>query len=325
MAYKVAVIRGTDPESTASAERAAQALAEAGHEIVSLVADNGRARELRSVRPDATYLALNNPHGRSGAVQGLLELMEAPFVGAPSGTCRDTWNKDFLGRLWRMAANNGELGAHVPEEVLLDGPRLAALGLEDVLGLVPERVPGGYPLQVRAAHGGSARIVGDDAELLAALGAVTELNDAALVRPAPEGVRVAVAVLGDYDDLQVLPPVEVVRGRRVALDAAGTVGSTQPDYFAPVRLASLHGDPSEAQAIRSELERAALDAYLTCGCRDLGVVDLAWDGARACVLDIDVAPALGEGELLPLACEAAQIPLTEALGALVEIALERGC
>ncbi len=324
MAYKVAVIRGTDPESAASAEKAAQALAEVGNEVVSLVADDGLARELRSTRPEAAVLALNNALGRSGAVQGLLELMGIPFVGAPSATCRDTWDKDFLGRLWRMAANNGELDAHVPDEVCLDGAHLGGLGLGDVLDLVVERVPGGYPLLVRSVCGGSAQIVGNNTELREALDALADRDDAALVGPAPEGVRAAVAVLGDYDDLQVLPPVEVVRGERVALDADGTVGSTQIDYFAPVRLSSLHADPSEAQAIRNELERAALDAYLACGCRDLGVVDLTWDGARACVLDIDVAPALGEGELLPLACEAAQIPLAEALGALVEIALERG-
>lgn len=324
MAYKVAVVRGVaSPESEASAERAAQALAETGHEVVVLAADDKLARELRSARPDVAYLAINSQTGRSGAVQGLLELMGIPFVGASSDVCRDTTNKDALGRLWRAAANNGELAAHVPMEVCLPGICMDRLGLGDILDIVSERIPGGYPLQVRPVHGGSPCLEADDtAGLLDALKKTAERGDAVL-RATPEGVRVAVAVLGDYEDLQVLPPVEVVRGKRVALDAAGTVGSTKTDYFAPVRLTSLHGDQSEAQAIRNELERAAVDAYLTCGCRDFGVVDLVWDGARACVLDIDVAPALGEGELLPLACEAAQIPLAEALDALVSVAVER--
>lgn len=324
MAYKVAIVGGEAPESAASARRAAAALTEAGHELVVLAADAELARELRAARPDAAYVALFDARGRRGVVQGMLELLGIPLVGASAETCRDTWNKDALVRLWRAAVAAGDLQASVPAAFCLDRGCLAKLGVGDVLDVVPERMPGGYPLQVRAVHGGTTWEAVDEDSLRDALEAACAADGAVLVQEIPEGVRVAVAVLGDYDDLQVLPPVEVVRGERVALDASGAVGSTQTDYFAPVRLASLHADESEAQAIRSELERAAVDAYLACGCRDLGVVDLVWDGARAQVLDIDVAPALGEADLLPLACEAARIPLAEILDALVSTAVERG-
>ena len=140
-----------------------------------------------------------------------------------------------------------------------------------------------------------------------------------------EGVHLTVGILGDADDLQVLPPVEVVRNDRVVLDEERGIGRTTTDYFAPVRLDSLSTELEQAQAIRNEIERTALDAYFACGCRDLATIDLVWDGARARVLGVDTAPTLGAGDIVPLACEAANIALADVLDALVAIAVERGC
>ena len=75
-----------------------------------------------------------------------------------------------------------------------------------------------------------------------------------------EGVEMAVSVLGTGWDAYALPPVEIVaKSGRYDTEARMTPGAVE--YFAPVRPASLAQDEADAQAIRAEIERAALEVY----------------------------------------------------------------
>ena len=72
-------------------------------------------------------------------------------------------------------------------------------------------------------------------------------------------------------------------------------------YIAPVRPASLSDDEGDAQAIRAEIERAALEVYRAYNARDLARVDLIWDGAQARVFEVNVSPGMAERSLFPAA------------------------
>lgn len=325
MAYKVAVVAGTDATSQASSQHVCAELESRGHTVVVLPCDPDLTQRLRQEHPDVCYIAADNRTGRSGSIQSLLDLLEIPWVGSEAAVCRSAWNKDELAHVLAEAAVREDFDARTPYAEYLEASCFLELGAAAALDLLERRIPGGYPFVVQPARGTEARVVANTAELGEAIHAALGLDDTVIVREWIEGVHLSVGILGDADDLQVLPPVEVVRGERTVLDEELGIGDTTTDYFAPVRLASLSDDVAQAQAIRSEIERCALDAYLACGCRDLGCVDLIWDGARARVLAVDAAPAMGPGDLIPLACEAAQIPLADALDALVSIAVERGC
>lgn len=325
MAYKVAIITGADAPSQASSTLLVNELEQAGHQAAVLPCHPELTAQLRQERPDACLIDAQGRLGRSGDVQGLLTLLGLPFVGSDTATCRETWSVCELERVLSQAQEQGDSSAAMPYSVTLGASCFLELGAAAALDLVEQRIPGGYPLVVQPARGVSSRLASTPEELGEAIHAVLGLDDEVVIREWVEGVHLTVAILGDLQDLQVLPPVEVVRGDREVLDEERGIGKTTTDYFAPVRLESLSADLEQAQAIRSEIERTALDAYLACGCRDLGTVDLVWDGARARVLAVDTAPALGAGEIVALACEAAQITLGDLLDTLVSIAVERGC
>lgn len=321
MSYKVAIIaqRGADTQSVC------EALEKGGHEVVSLVCDESLTNGLRSGRPDVCLPVLTGAGARSGALAGLLELLHLPFVGSAASCCRALSHPGKLQALLEAAARYDYCNASTPRTICLESRCLTHMGGCELPMLVAQELPGGYPVELTADPTADFRTVRDDGELAQAVADARTQGPTVAFRQQVEGVHVAVGILGDADDLQVLPPVEIQRGERVVLDTESGIGSTKTDYFAPVRLTSLAANPSEAQAIRSEIERSALDAYLACDCRDLAVVSLVWDGAQALVLDVDTAPALGPADVVPLACEAAQIPLAEVLDALVEMAAERGC
>ena len=131
-----------------------------------------------------------------------------------------------------------------------------------------------------------------------------------------EGVEMAVSVLGTGWDAYALPPVEIVPTKGLyGTEARMEPGAVQ--YFAPVRPASLSDDEGDAQAIRAEIERAALEVYRAYNARDLARIDLIWDGAQARVFEVNVSPGMAERSLFPAACAAAGLSLSSVLNELV--------
>ena len=141
-------------------------------------------------------------------------------------------------------------------------------------------------------------------------------DDSVIIEQWIDGVEVTVPVLGSGWDAYALPPVEIVAKEgfcdTVACRTPGAV-----ELFAPVRPASLSNDEADAQAIRAEIERAALEACRAYQVRDLARVDLVWDGAQARVLEVDVSPSLAESSPFSLACEASGLSLSGVLNELV--------
>ena len=87
---------------------------------------------------------------------------------------------------------------------------------------------------------------------------------------------------------------------------------------------ALAADEGQAQAIRAEIERAALEVYRAYDMRDLGRIDLIWDGAQARVMETAVVPGMTATSLFPMACRAAGLSLPAVADALVNAAFERG-
>ena len=141
-------------------------------------------------------------------------------------------------------------------------------------------------------------------------------DDAVVIEQWVEGVELAVSVLGTGWDAYALPPVEIV-AKQGLYDTEARITPDAVQCFAPVRPASLASDEADAQAIRSEIERAALEVYRAYNVRDLARIDLIWDGAQARVFEVNVSPGMAERSLFPLACKAAGLSLSGVLNELV--------
>ncbi len=325
---KVAVLMGGNSFerefSLASGKNICAALEEAGHKVVPLDTNDALVPTLRSERPDVVYNALHGKHGEDGTIQSLLEFLGLPFVGSPASVCHCTWNKDSLhSSLAKYRDITGEEGvASWPQGVYIARDAFKSMGAATALDLVGERVIGGYPVCVKPAHGGSAlgvhRVDNPDDLGEAVLDALS-YDDAVNIEQWVEGVELSVAILGTGWDAHALPPVEIV-AREGFFDAEARMHEDRVEFFCPVRMASLAADESDAQAIRAEIERAALEVYRSYGVRDLGRVDMIWDGSQARCFELDVSPGMTDHSLFPVACRAAGLTLTGVVDALVTAA-----
>lgn len=332
MSLKVAVLMGGQSfereVSLESGKRVCAALEEAGYKVVALDTNDALVPTLRSEKPQVVYNALHGKHGEDGTIQSLLEFLGIPFVGSPASVCHRAWNKDALhSSLAKYRDLTGEDGvASWPQGVLITRDAFKDMGAATALDMVADRVIGGYPVCVKPAHGGSAlgiHKVESQEELGEAILDALSYDEAVNIEQWVDGVELSVAVLGTGWDAHALPPVEIV-AREGFYDAEARMHEDAVEFFCPVRPASLSPDPAVAEAMRAEIERAALEVYRAYSVRDLGRIDLIWDGGQARCFEVDVSPGMTDRSLFPVACGAAGLSLPAVLDSLVNEAYARG-
>lgn len=309
---KVAVLTGgaaaTREQSLESGKRVCEALVASDHTVLPLDTTANLATILRDEHPDIVFNALCGYEAECGTVQQLLEFLDISFVGASSTVCRDACDRALLPSVLEgyRGVLAGSMAASWPRGVALSRAAVEEMGAAEALDMVADRVPGGYPVCVKAAHGlagFAATRAEDEDELAAALKQALAVDDAAIIQQWIDGVNLSLYVLGSGYEALVLPPVETDQ-------ADGSL-------YAPVRPQSLSTDPADAQAIRAEIERAALEAYLAFGVRDIGRVDLVWDGAESRILRVRTAIDYGPASPLHRALEAASLSFDAVANALV--------
>ncbi len=330
MPYKVAVLMGgasVEREfSFASGKAICEALERCGHQVVTVEPDEDLVKTLRAECPDVAINALQGKDGEDGSIQALMELLSIPLVGSPADVCRHTWDKaSAASALRRYLA--GEIGAAAPVSgVIVSRQVYESFGIKDAFDLIEEKTVAGYPLVVKPLHQGLAlgmsKVNAED-ELAPAIEEALEFDDEVLVQEWVEGVQLSVAVLGEGPDALALPPVEIAAESGV-YDTQARLDEETVEFYAPVRLESLSADEFDAQAIRSEIERAAIEVHRAYGARDLSRVDVIWDGARARVIEIDVVPGFAAGSAFPKSCEAAGLSVDAVLNELLDQAVFRG-
>ena len=323
---KVAVLMGgasfEREFSLNSGKNICAALEEAGHRVVPLDTTASLVPTLRSERPDVVYNALHGKHGEDGTIQSLLEFLGIPFVGSPASVCHRSWNKDALHSSlikYRQLIGDADGVASWPPGVYIARDAFSKMGAATALDLMESRIPGGYPMCVKPAHGGSAlgiHRVESQEQLGEAILDALSYDDAVNIEQWVDGVELSVAILGTGWDARALPPVEIVP-KTAFFDTDARMDASLVDFHCPVRLSSLSDDESEAQAIRAEIERAALEVYRAYSVVDLGRIDMIWDGGAARCFEVDVSPGMTSHSLFPAAIEAAGLTLSQVLDELV--------
>ena len=314
MPYKVVVIAQLGDEgANAFAER----LAALGHEVELRFACAELAIVLDASTFDVAIVYADDECAdrqvKSGTFESMLDILGIPYIGSSARSRAQAADRSTLapaiGSL-RLIDGGAFGSAQVPTGLVLTRETYEDLGLRACLPGVVERVFGGYPLIVRMLHQGvqwGSVQVSDFEDLREQLDMMCGVDDAVLVQEWVEGVHMSIAVLGSGQDGFALAPI-----------AYGAQG------IGPLPLSELSDDEGDAQAIRSELERAALEAHTAYGARDFSQVDLVWDGGRACVVDVDLAPLLTEDSPFVQSCAAAGISFDALLAELIEQAAARG-
>ena len=305
--------------SLASAASIAGGLREAGHDPVAI--EVGRdgvwrrdgaelavvpGRGLEGV--DVAFPALHGPFGEDGTVQGLLECLDVPYVGAgvlASALCMDkVMFKELMNRSGVPQVEYRAVRAH----------ELA----EDRESALDRLVPLGLPVFVKPARLGSSvgisRAGGRD-ELVRALEEAFAHDPLAIVEAASTGLEVECSVIGNGRP-EASQPGEILLGGGEGgwydYEAKYTPGGMQ--LIVPARLAG---------HVRERVRELATRTFLLVGCSGLARVDFFVEGESVLVNELNTMPGFTSTSVFAALFEAGGLSYPALLDRLLELALER--
>ncbi|HWC86569.1 MAG TPA: D-alanine--D-alanine ligase family protein [Solirubrobacteraceae bacterium] len=257
---------------------------------------------------DAVFPALHGPFGEDGSVQGLLECLPVPYVGAgilASALSMDkVMFKDVMAHagVAQVAYRGVDEGRYRSDP----GAVLAELAL---LGL---------PVFVKPARLGSSvgivRVAGAE-ELPAALATAFEHDPLAIVEAASTGREVECSVLGRSDPIASHPgEVMLASGEAGWYDYEAKYSPGGMELIVPARL---------PEPVRERVRELAVDTFRRVGCSGLARVDFFVEGEKVLVNELNTMPGFTETSVYARLFEASGIPYPELLDRLVSLALER--
>ena len=255
---------------------------------------------------DVFFPIMHGTYGEDGSLQGLLRLLNVPYVGADVLGSAVGMDKDVMKRLLREAA------LPVPRFMVIHARDLSHCNLE---ALAEEL--GGFPLFVKPCNLGSSvgitKVKGPDG-LRPALEEALRFDRKALVEEAIEGREIECAVLGN-DQPEASLCGEVIPTHEFYSYEAKYIDENGARLKYPAEL-----DGAASDRIRS----LAVKAFTVLECAGMARVDffLRSDGV-ALVNEINTLPGFTRISMYPKLWEVSGLPYPRLLDRLIELALER--
>ena len=318
---RVAVLAGgRSSEHEVSLRSAAfvrRAVAEAGHEVLAVTIErsgawlhDGSALTLTPggglLGADAVFPVLHGPFGEDGTVQGLLELLDVPYVGAgvlASSLCMD---KVVFKEVLAAAGVPQVAYAAVREPRWRSDPDAVRAAVAAL----------GTPVFVKPARLGSSvgiSKVRAEAELGPALDHAFAHDGLVIVEAFSDGIEVECSVIG-LGEPEASIPGEIVLTSAEWYDYEAKYAPGGMELVAPARL---------AHPVREEVRRLAVDTFVRVGCAGLARVDFFVEGDRVLVNELNTMPGFTETSVFPKLWEAAGVPAVELCDRLVGFAVAR--
>lgn len=284
-------------------EQVCGALAVSGHDVVAVdTADEGFIDTLLTGGFDAAFICLHGRFGEDGTIQGLLELIDLPYVG--SGVLASALAMD------KVMSKQFFVASDIPTPAWVVVSRGDAYSVEAIADALGEKVV------VKPVSEGSSvgmSIVHDRGELGPAIERAFEHDRTILVEEFVSGTEVTVGVLGN-DELLALPTLEVVPEHEY-YDYESKYVPGMSSHIIPARI---------PEPVRAECQRLALAAHRALNCRGMSRSDTIVTGdGTVYLLETNTIPGMTKTSLLPDAARAAGIEFPALCDRLVALALER--
>jgi D-alanine-D-alanine ligase len=292
-------------------------VAEAGHEVLDVrIARSGawmHDGEALSLVPgggllgaDAVFPVLHGPFGEDGTVQGLLELLDVPYVGAgvlASSLCMD-----------KVVFKEVLAAARVPQVayVAVREPRWQS----EPTAVRAELAALGLPVFVKPARlGSSVGIVKvtEAEEVDGALETAFGHDGLVIVEAFSGGMEVECSVLGLAEPEASLPGEIVLKGADW-YDYAAKYEPGGMELVVPARI---------PDAVAAEVRRLAVDTFVRVGCAGLARVDFFVEGDRVIVNELNTMPGFTQTSVYPKLWEATGVSFPALCDRLLEVARTR--
>ena len=263
----------------------------------------------RLARLDVVFPIIHGRGGEDGALQGLLELADVPYVGSGVLSSAIQMDKDIAKRLLNAA------GLPVTPWITFSAAELQRDGLQAAADRAAAEI--GLPLFVKPANSGSSiGISRADSipELVTALAEALRFDRKVVVETAVEAREIEVAVLGN-DEPQASLPGEI-RAAQAFYDYDAKYRDDSTQLIIPAEL-----EPGQVEALRA----TAIAAYRALDGAGMARVDflVEHETGEFTINELNSLPGFTSVSMYPKLWEATGLPYPALLDRLIELALER--
>jgi D-alanine-D-alanine ligase len=242
---------------------------------------------------------LHGPFGEDGALQGVLEMADVPYVGAGVAASALCMDKDLFKAVMR------DQGIPVTRN----------LALRD--GATAPASPFGYPVFVKPARLGSSVGISkahDAEELRSAVALAFEHDEKVLVEEFVSGTEVEVGVLGNREPVASLVG-EIVVTNNEWYDWEAKYEEGEMDLVIPARIT---GEQTE------RVQQLAVQAFVATECEGIARVDcFVRDDGEVLINELNTMPGFTATSVYAKLFEASGIRYAELLERAIDLALER--
>lgn len=293
----VVVCGGTSTEAEVS-RRTGKAIADAlksKNYNVELLELNPQtfAATIREKNCAIVFNAVHGKYGEDGLIQGTLDMLKIPYTGSGVFAAALTMDKVATKHFLKSAQISTPKFAVYRE---VDRSEELANDIEKAFGL---------PVVIKASAQGSSigvSIVEHSADLDEAIDNAFSLGDEILVEEFIKGRELTVAVMGNEDEAEALPVIEI------------TTTTGRYDYKTKyTKGMSTHIVPAQIpEDVTAEIQKLVVAAFKVCKCSGVARVDMMLSEDNVpYVLEINSVPGMTETSLVPDAARAAGIEFPE--------------
>jgi D-alanine-D-alanine ligase len=284
-----------------------RALVEKGFSVTALDLDDNLVTSLKEARPDVVFIALHGKYGEDGCLQGLLDILDLPYVGSGVLASALAMNKAISKKLFRLE------GLLCPKDILVSRYALKQPGLQTIIEQITKNFT--YPLVVKPNKQGSTiglTVVRSLQDLANAVIEASKYDDEVLVEEYISGTEITVGVLGDTEP-QALPVIEI-RSVTGLYDYEAKYTPGMSEHIIPAEI-SKHAYKAA--------QDAAIKAHRALGCRHISRSDfIVTPEDEVYILEVNTIPGMTQTSLVPDAAKAAGIEFSDLIALLVEFALD---
>ena len=262
-----------------------------------------------SARVDVMFPVLHGPYGEDGTVQGLLELVNVPYVGA--GVLGSAVGMDKAVMKTLFLARGLPVGAHIVtlrHQWARDAPGITSRVAHDLR----------YPVFVKPANLGSSVGISkakSDVEFVEAMALALQFDRKVVIEAAvPNAREIECAVLGN-DDAEASVPGEVIPSREF-YDYEAKYLDEGSRILIPAPL-------TEAQS--ADIRRLSLEAFHAVDGAGMARVDflMTRDTGETFLNEVNTIPGFTTVSMYPMMWKASGLAYADLLHRLIDLALER--
>ncbi|KMM38129.1 D-alanine--D-alanine ligase family protein [Guptibacillus hwajinpoensis] len=303
---KVGVLYGgTSAErevSLSSGKGIMKALKENGHDVIGIDFHPERLTEVMELDVDIVFIGLHGRFGEDGRIQGLLDMLEIPYVGS------------------------GVLGSAVAMDKAKSKKVLKDSGIRLAKDLVLHKsndnysidMPFGFPVVVKPNSEGSTiglTIAQNQEELNRGIEEAFRFDNTVILEEFISGTEVTVAVMGEEGNVKSLPVVEIVP-KNAYYDYESKYAEGGSEHIVPARISESYTEMIQQQSVM---------AHELLGCETYSRVDyiVPNDGTEPVFLEVNTLPGMTPTSLYPDAAKEIGYSYEQMIEHLIQLGLKK--